>query len=167
MRCALCALRVAFCICFFVLRFAFGVLRFAFFVAFCVCRVAFCVVRFAFCAFGFTFCVLLVAFCVFLLCVVCLVLFVLLALSVLWVLVLKSGVHATLAGVITAFFVPLKDRFGKSPLHSVEHGLAPYVLFGIVRLRKSRCIEKGRAGNSRPPLKASICVSRFSGTRRS
>ena len=42
-----------------------------------------------------------------------------------------------------------------------------YVLFGIVRLRKSRCIEKGRAGNSRPPLKASICVSRFSGTRRS
>lgn len=51
---------------------------------------------------------------------------------VLWVLVLKSGVHATIAGVITAFFVPLKDRFGKSPLHSIEHGLSPYVLFGIV-----------------------------------
>jgi NhaA family Na+:H+ antiporter len=52
--------------------------------------------------------------------------------AVLWVLVLKSGVHATLAGVITAFFVPLKDRFGKSPLHSVEHGLTDYVMFLIV-----------------------------------
>lgn len=51
---------------------------------------------------------------------------------VLWVLVLKSGVHATLAGVITAFFVPIKDRWGKSPLHSLEHSLSPYVLFGIV-----------------------------------
>ena len=51
---------------------------------------------------------------------------------VMWVLVLQSGVHATLAGVIAAFFIPLKDRHGKSPLHSVEHGLAPYVLFLIV-----------------------------------
>ncbi|MCB2128590.1 MAG: Na+/H+ antiporter NhaA [Rhodobacteraceae bacterium] len=51
---------------------------------------------------------------------------------VLWVLVLKSGVHATLAGVITAFFVPLTDRFGKSPLHSVEDGLTDYVMFLIV-----------------------------------
>ena len=51
---------------------------------------------------------------------------------VLWVLVLKSGVHATLAGVATAFFIPLKDRYGKSPLHSLEHGLAPYVFFVIV-----------------------------------
>ena len=52
--------------------------------------------------------------------------------TILWVLVLKSGVHATLAGVVTAFFVPLKDRFGKSPLHSLEDGLSPYVLFLIV-----------------------------------
>ena len=51
---------------------------------------------------------------------------------VLWVLVLKSGVHATLAGVVTAFFVPLKDRYGKSPLHALENALAPYVLFLIV-----------------------------------
>ena len=53
---------------------------------------------------------------------------------ILWVLVLKSGLHATLAGVMTAFFVPLKDRFGKSPLHSLEHGLDPYVKFLIVPL---------------------------------
>lgn len=51
---------------------------------------------------------------------------------VLWFFVLKSGVHATLAGVITAFFIPLKDRYGKSPLHSMEHGLTPYVFFMIV-----------------------------------
>ncbi|WP_415183414.1 Na+/H+ antiporter NhaA [Phaeovulum sp.] len=51
---------------------------------------------------------------------------------VLWVLVLKSGVHATLAGVITAFFVPLTDRFGKSPLHAIEDALTPYVYFLIV-----------------------------------
>ncbi|MEL6377696.1 MAG: Na+/H+ antiporter NhaA [Pseudomonadota bacterium] len=51
---------------------------------------------------------------------------------VLWVLVLKSGVHATLAGVVTAFLIPLKDVYGKSPLHSMEHGLAPYVLYFIV-----------------------------------
>ncbi len=52
--------------------------------------------------------------------------------TVLWVLVLKSGVHATLAGVVTAFFIPLKDKYGKSPLHALEHALSPYVLFMIV-----------------------------------
>ncbi|KCV81641.1 Na+/H+ antiporter NhaA [Actibacterium atlanticum] len=51
---------------------------------------------------------------------------------VLWVLVLKSGVHATLAGVITAFFIPMTDKWGKSPLHALEHGLTPYVLYLIV-----------------------------------
>ncbi|HCQ63836.1 MAG TPA: Na+/H+ antiporter NhaA [Rhodobacteraceae bacterium] len=51
---------------------------------------------------------------------------------VLWVLVLKSGIHATLAGVLTAFFIPLKDRWGRSPLHSLEHGLDPWVAFFIV-----------------------------------
>ena len=51
---------------------------------------------------------------------------------VLWFFVLKSGVHATLAGVITAFLIPLKDKWGKSPLHALENGLAPYVLYAIV-----------------------------------
>ena len=46
--------------------------------------------------------------------------------------VLKSGVHATLAGVITALCIPLTDKWGKSPLHSLEHALAPYVLYVIV-----------------------------------
>ncbi|KAJ56502.1 pH-dependent sodium/proton antiporter [Actibacterium mucosum KCTC 23349] len=51
---------------------------------------------------------------------------------VMWVFVLKSGVHATLAGVITAFCIPLKDKWGKSPLHAIEHGLSPYVFYAIV-----------------------------------
>ena len=51
---------------------------------------------------------------------------------VMWVFVLRSGVHATLAGVITAFMIPLRDRYGKSPLHSLEHALSPYVFFVIV-----------------------------------
>jgi len=51
---------------------------------------------------------------------------------IMWFFVLKSGVHATLAGVITAFCIPLTDKYGKSPLHSVEHNLAPYVLYLIV-----------------------------------
>lgn len=52
--------------------------------------------------------------------------------AVMWYFVLKSGVHATLAGVITAFCIPLKDKWGKSPLHSLEHGLTPYVLYLII-----------------------------------
>lgn len=49
-----------------------------------------------------------------------------------WFFVLKSGVHATLAGGITAFYIPLTDKWGKSPLHSLEHGLTPYVLYLII-----------------------------------
>ena len=53
---------------------------------------------------------------------------------ILWVMVLNSGVHATLAGVITAFFVPLEDRHGDSPLLRLGHDLAPYVNFLILPL---------------------------------
>jgi len=52
--------------------------------------------------------------------------------TILWFLVLKSGVHATLAGVVTAFFIPIVDKFGKSPLHALENALAPYVLYLII-----------------------------------
>ncbi len=52
--------------------------------------------------------------------------------TIMWVLVLKSGVHATLAGVVTALFIPLTDKWGKSPLHRLEDGLTPYVMYLIV-----------------------------------
>jgi Na+:H+ antiporter, NhaA family len=50
----------------------------------------------------------------------------------LWFMVLQSGVHATIAGVIAAFCIPLRDRQGGSPLHDLDKMLAPYVTFFIV-----------------------------------
>jgi NhaA family Na+:H+ antiporter len=55
--------------------------------------------------------------------------------TILWVAVLKSGVHATLAGVVLAFFIPLHDpASGASPLKYLEHTLHPYVAFAILPL---------------------------------
>lgn len=55
---------------------------------------------------------------------------------VVWLFVLKSGVHATLAGVVTALAVPLvnpsKNGHGKSPLKTAEHALHPWVAFGVL-----------------------------------
>ena len=53
---------------------------------------------------------------------------------VMWVCVLKSGVHATLAGVLTALTVPIKgkEEGSPSPLLKLEHGLHPWVAFFIV-----------------------------------
>ncbi len=51
---------------------------------------------------------------------------------VMWLFVLKSGVHATLAGVITALAIPMKDADGESPLKKLEHGLHPWVAFLIL-----------------------------------
>lgn len=55
---------------------------------------------------------------------------------ILWVLVLKSGVHATLAGVITAFAIPFTKSEGSdhSLLEELEHGLHRWVAFGILPL---------------------------------
>jgi NhaA family Na+:H+ antiporter len=51
---------------------------------------------------------------------------------VLWVAVLKSGVHATLAGVLIAFCVPMRDQQGDSPLLGLEHDLHGPVAFAIL-----------------------------------
>jgi len=54
--------------------------------------------------------------------------------AILWVCVLKSGVHATLAGVITAFAVPVRveDEEGHSLLRRLEHQLHPWVAFLVL-----------------------------------
>ena len=59
--------------------------------------------------------------------------------ALLWYAVLMSGVHATVAGVIAATQIPIVRTPGApdaahSPLHRLEHGLHPWVAFGIVPL---------------------------------
>ena len=52
---------------------------------------------------------------------------------VLWVAVLKSGVHATLAGVALGFLIPLEaDKDGRSLAHDYEHGLHPWVAYFVM-----------------------------------
>jgi NhaA family Na+:H+ antiporter len=56
--------------------------------------------------------------------------------GVLWVAMLKSGVHATLAGVILGMTIPLGDRRNPEvrPLETLEHRLHPWVAFAILPL---------------------------------
>ena len=55
---------------------------------------------------------------------------------VMWASVLKSGVHATLAGVVLAFFIPIREdpETGRSPLREMEHDLHGSVAFVILPL---------------------------------
>ena len=60
---------------------------------------------------------------------------------VLWVAVLKSGVHATLAGVATGLMIPhvnprneVSDEIEHSPLEHLEHALHPWVAYVILPL---------------------------------
>ena len=60
---------------------------------------------------------------------------------VVWVCALKSGVHATLAGVVTGLMIPhvrrddaIDDEIEHSPLEHLEHALHPWVAYGILPL---------------------------------
>lgn len=53
---------------------------------------------------------------------------------IVWACVLKSGVHATLAGVLVALLIPMRDKQGGSPLERAEHGLFPWVSYLIMPL---------------------------------
>ncbi|WP_159565353.1 Na+/H+ antiporter NhaA [Budvicia diplopodorum] len=54
--------------------------------------------------------------------------------AVLWACMMKSGVHATLAGVITGFFIPLRGVEQSKPLDSLIHQLHPWVTYFILPL---------------------------------
>ena len=54
--------------------------------------------------------------------------------AVLWVAVLKSGVHATLAGVIVGFMIPYKGKRYSSPLKHLEHKLHGWSVYFILPL---------------------------------
>lgn len=53
---------------------------------------------------------------------------------IMWIATLKSGVHATLAGVILAMFIPIRSKSNPdiSPLKSMEHDLHSVVAFFIL-----------------------------------
>jgi len=55
---------------------------------------------------------------------------------IMWIAVLKSGVHATLAGVVLAAFIPMRDSAdaAHSPLRELEHDLHSVVAFGVLPL---------------------------------
>jgi NhaA family Na+:H+ antiporter len=55
---------------------------------------------------------------------------------IMWIAVLKSGVHATLAGVALAAFIPMRDSTdeSRSPLSELEHDLHSVVAFGVLPL---------------------------------
>ncbi|MGL4205492.1 MAG: Na+/H+ antiporter NhaA [Aeromonadaceae bacterium] len=53
---------------------------------------------------------------------------------VLWVAVLKSGVHATLAGVVVGFLIPNQGKRYVSPLKHLEHKLHPWSSYFILPL---------------------------------
>ncbi len=52
----------------------------------------------------------------------------------LWMFVLKSGIHASLAGVLLALFIPVKPKGNStySPLNKLEHSIEPWVNFIIL-----------------------------------
>ncbi len=53
--------------------------------------------------------------------------------AIMWAAVLKSGVHATLAGIVLAFFIPYRDSTKTpSPLHELEHDLHTAVALGVL-----------------------------------
>lgn len=52
----------------------------------------------------------------------------------LWIVVLRSGVHATLAGVATGFLIPYARDDAHSPLHTLEHALHPWVAYLVLPL---------------------------------
>jgi NhaA family Na+:H+ antiporter len=61
----------------------------------------------------------------------------LIAAAALWYAVLLSGVHATVAGVLAAMTIPIIRTPGQpdspeSPLHRLEHSIAPWVAFAVV-----------------------------------
>jgi len=86
--------------------------------------------------------------------------------ALLWLLVLSSGVHATIAGVLTALTIPLARGEQHSPLKRLEHRIHPWVMFGVVPLFgfSSAGVEiAGGIGQFVTPLPLAILAGLFIG----
>lgn len=90
----------------------------------------------------------------------------LVAFAFLWLLVLASGIHATIAGVLAALTVPLGRNEKHSPLKHLEHSLHPWVMFGVVPIFGfvSAGVQiTGGAGAFLQPLPLGILLGLFVG----
>jgi NhaA family Na+:H+ antiporter len=87
--------------------------------------------------------------------------------AALWLLVLLSGVHATIAGVVTAMLIPGGGEGEQTPLHRLEHALSPWVAFAIVPLFGFANAGVSLAGSSlatlAQPLVLGIALALFFG----
>jgi NhaA family Na+:H+ antiporter len=89
----------------------------------------------------------------------------LLCFLLLWVAMLASGIHATIAGVLAAFAIPLGKGEKYSPLKRLEHHIHPWVMFGIVPLfgLVSAGVELTSPGAILQPLPLGIAAGLFLG----
>jgi NhaA family Na+:H+ antiporter len=76
----------------------------------------------------------------------------------LWVCVLKSGVHATLTGVVIALAIPLRGEGDDSPLERMEHALHPWVAFMVMPVFAFANAGVSLAGLSRSDLLAPLSL---------
>ena len=85
--------------------------------------------------------------------------------ALLWLAMLASGVHATIAGVLAALTIPLGLGEGYSPLRRLEHLLHPWVMFGIVPLfgLASAGVHIGTFAEVLQPLPLAIALGLFVG----
>jgi len=86
--------------------------------------------------------------------------------ALLWILVLASGVHATISGVLAALTIPLGRGEARSPLKRLEHGIHPWVMFGVVPLfglASAGVALSGGAAMLAQPLPLAILLGLFVG----
>ena len=85
--------------------------------------------------------------------------------ALLWWATLASGIHPTIAGVVTAFAVPLGKGTSNSPLKRLEHSIHPWVMFGIMPLfgLASAGVALGSLSDLFQPLPLAILAGLFVG----
>jgi NhaA family Na+:H+ antiporter len=83
----------------------------------------------------------------------------------LWLAMLASGVHPTVAGVLAALTIPIRDSHGKSPLRRLEHAIHPWVMFGVVPLfgLVSAGVTLGSLAQLAQPLPIAVALGLFIG----
>jgi Na+:H+ antiporter, NhaA family len=86
--------------------------------------------------------------------------------ALLWLLVLASGVHATISGVLAAITIPLGPEPERSPLKRLEHEIHPWVMFGVVPIfgfASAGVALSGGFGELGRPLPLAILAGLFLG----